>query len=113
MLRDNLYPAIASFERESMTPEGLVDMLFEQSDIYAERYVLGISAVVMQKIPAFIKALVDDEAAKDVSLVYWHKTVEDKIAKDESAELVKRYRRGNDMPRKMKKRNKRNSNHRH
>jgi hypothetical protein len=74
--RGNLSSRIASHEREKFTPEGFVDMLAGHMHEYAEEQAMGIDVLLYNRMPSYIKTILDKDSDKRQALEYWTEKVQ-------------------------------------
>lgn len=110
-MKEHLYPAIASHEREQFSPEGFVDMIAGHIIDYADEHASGISGIFLNKMPSYITTILDKDEDKEKALDYWMTEVEKskEIALDKER-IIKQILQG-DKPRKQKKREKKSLDH--
>lgn len=74
--RGDLSARIASHEREMFTPEGFVEMLEGHMHEYAEEHAMGIDVLILNRMPSYIKSILDKDTDRQQALDYWEQKVE-------------------------------------
>lgn len=73
---EGLFPKFIKHARESFTPSELVDTLEYDIREFSDESALGMSALVLNRMPEYLKALVQDEALRSHALAHWNKRLE-------------------------------------
>jgi hypothetical protein len=98
-------PRLERLGGTALSPESLLSTLTDELTEFADRHMLGIGVLALQRVPQIVDELIDDPEQRAVTLSLWERMVTDEKQRDrgQAQRPHYHYSRPTKVPRKLKK----------